>query len=567
MCGIHIVAGVAREQATSAIEGMIAGCVHRGPDSGAVTEAGNVFMGFNRLEIVGGAKGQQPISNEDGSLIVVGNGEIFNYQQSKSSHTKRHTYKTTSDIEVLLHLYEEQGMDFLSAVEGQFSFAIHDRNQNKVIIARDRWGITPLFYAQQNGRFVVSSSVKAIIGTGFIRNITLDPVGLAESWSLYGPTPPRTCFRGVSQLPPATFAEYDLNTHEFLIQSFQSLSWGHLELQNTLRRSVEDRMQGSYGPGVYVSGGLDSSIIAALVNEVAETKPILFSIAFRDPTFDESRYQTVLSEHLGCELRTVRIDTDDIIGNIKECIHFAESPLIRTAPVPMMLLSKEVRSAGIKYVLCGEGADELFAGYPVFSRGKSSVSEKWGELSLFNSCFADDKVADIVADHFRDVTTRLGDDLTGLRKQEIATKLSRYLLANQGDRMAMAGSVEQRFPFLDNRVNDLAFSLNTDDLLKQGDGKFVLREMFKDLLPNELLMRKKQGYLTPDFQVVKKLLKVGKLQSVLHPVKCAEIGIFKYSKIEPIIQHIDTEIKARFLLFAYTTHLLNGEFIVGQNNG
>jgi asparagine synthase (glutamine-hydrolysing) len=566
MCGIHMIAGVAEEHATPVIDAMVAGCAHRGPDSSAIAGTDDVFIGFNRLEIVGGANGQQPISNEDGSITVVGNGEIFNYQQLKSSHLKQHTYQTASDIEVLLHLYEEQGTDFLGALEGQFSFAIHDRSKNKIILARDRWGITPLFYAHQNGRLIVSSSVKAIIDTGLITDIALDPIGLAESWDLYGPTPPRTCFSGISQLPPSAYAEYGLSSQAFKIQNFQTLSRGSTELQDTFKQSVADRLQGSYGPGVYVSGGLDSSIIAALVNEVADKKPTLFGIAFKDPAFDESKYQVMLAEHLGCELRTVRIDTEDIIRNIDECVRFAESPLIRTAPVPMMLLSKEVRSAGIKYVLCGEGADELFAGYPVFAKGKSSATEKRDELSSFNACFIDDKVADAVAASFRDIA-KLGEDLTGLRRQEIATKLSRYLLVNQGDRMAMSNSVEQRFPFLDNRVSGLAFSLHRGDLIKRGDGKLVLREAFVDLLPKELLMRKKQGYLTPDFQVVKKLAEDGVLQLVLSPARCAEVGIFEHSKIEPIIQTMDTELKARFLLFAYTTHLLHQQFLGGKNNG
>jgi len=564
MCGIHLVAGVEREQALVATKKMVSACSYRGPDENTTVEFDDVAMGFNRLQIVGGENGKQPISNEDGSLVIVGNGEVFNYRDLKSSHEKPHDYGTESDIEVLLHLYEEQGINFLGRIEGQFSVAIYDKNLNKIILARDRWGITPIFFSQQNRHLIVSSSAKAIIDTGLI-DVRLDPIGLAESWSLYGPTPPRTCFDSISQLPPGCYAEYDQDTGELAIRPYlPEPSNTALELRDALQESVIRRMQGEHGLGVYVSGGVDSSIIAALANKAADSKPILFGISFKEAAYDESRYQRILARYLDCELRTVLVDVEDIIDNISKCVRFAESPLIRTAPVPMMLLSKEVRRAGIKFVLCGEGADELFAGYPVFSNGKSSVSDKWRELSIFNECFVSNKVVPAVQISFENVTG-LGDGLAGIRNQEIATKLSRYLLVNQGDRMAMANSVEQRFPFLDNKVYDVAFSLKHEELVTKLGGKLHLRQAFADILPEELINRRKQGFLSPDFLIAKTLLERGVLQSTLNTENCKRVGIFKYSKIKEILNNMDSEAKGRFLIFAYSTHLLHRLVLEGSH--
>lgn len=559
MCGINLISGVASSKATPALRNMLAICEHRGPDSTSTLGIEDIFMGFNRLEIVGGSSGKQPIESEDGSIVVMGNGEIFNHKELRRSHAKSHPYKTDSDIEVILHLYEENGLEFIGHLEGQFSFVIYDKRKNKIILARDRWGITPLFYAVKNGQLVVSSSVRAIIRSKIIGDITLDPLGIAESWNLYGPTPPRTCFNSISQLPPGHYAEYDLVTGELTTIPCWNELKNERNLQTILRNSVAARLQGEQGPGVYVSGGVDSSIIAALVKQLSPKVPTLFSISFEDAAFDESPFQRMLAKHLNCELRTVRINKNMIIANIAKCVNFTESPLIRTAPVPMMLLSEEVRRAGIKFVLCGEGADELFAGYPVFAKGKSSVAEKWDALSGFNGCFAYD-VAEGLQQNYEAITNR-GSNLTNLRHQEIDTKLSRYLLANQGDRVAMANSVEQRFPFLDNAVGAFAFSLSSDELIEGGEGKQKLRKAFANLLPEELIQRKKQGYLTPDLQVVKQLRGDEDFKEALSAEQCQKVGIFKPASIKALMNDITDETKARFLLFAYTTHILHQTFI------
>lgn len=559
MCGIHLIAGESQPIAIDEIQRMVKTSAHRGPDTTSTYESEEVVIGFNRLEIVGGMDGAQPIASVDNSLILVGNGEIFNYKELDNEYK----YKTTSDLEVILRLYEEHGANFIGKLEGQFSFVIFDKNKCKLLFARDRWGITPQYYTQIEGKFLLSSSVRALIKSGALGNVPLDPIGLAEHWYSYGPTPPHTTFKNIYQIPPGSFAEYDLDSHTIITQKYvndalpQHVSnYSEVDaitlLRTTLIESTRARLQPDKQPGVYVSGGVDSSIIAAIVNQASAMKPKLFGIGFKDESFDESTYQKQLADHLGCELENIFISTQDIVENIDKCIGFTESPLIRTAPIPMMLLSERVRESGIKYVLCGEGADELFAGYPVFQKGVSSVQDKSGELSMFSSFFVDQSAQKTI-DNF----DKSKPSLHELRRQEIETKLSRYLLVNQGDRVAMANSVEQRFPFLDSSVAQLAGSLSDGLLINdRHQGKHILRKAFEGTLPQDLVNRKKQGYLTPDFQVVKELVKSGRINEVLSQSACEDIGIFNHSKISNLLTNMDTEIKARFLLFAYSTHLL-----------
>jgi len=566
MCGINLIVGSPPDRLESAINRMLLCSAHRGPDESVLYETGGVALGFNRLEIVGGASGKQPIRSDDSSIILIGNGEVFNYRELKNEDGESYINKTGSDVEVIIRLYEEHGVEAFGDLEGQFSFVLFDKRKKKILLARDRWGITPLFYSLQAEKFIVSSTIRALIDSELIEGISLDQIGIAESWSLYGPTPPRTCFKNVFQLPPGCFGQYDLVTKTLSVRYyvprvFDRLALGSKLIKEVLSKSVDRRLQGSYGPGIYVSGGVDSSIIAALANRLSPTKPTLFGIAFEDKLFDESQYQKELANYLNCKLQNVRVSTEDIVDNLEKCIAYTESPLIRTAPIPMMLLSDKVHSMGIKYVLCGEGADELFAGYPVFIKGKSSVGEKWAELSAFNNCFLNATIADTISSAFHDLSEAEDGSLESLRRLEVATKLSRYLLVNQGDRVAMANGVEQRFPFLDNDLAELAFGLGRQQLIQHNEGKVALRQAFRGVLPDSLLMRKKQGYLTPDLHVVISLYKKGILEKVLSESICQEVGIFDYARLNSLTKMIDTELKARFLLFAYSTHLLFGQFI------
>ena len=540
---------------------------HRGPDSTQLISGKGFTLGFNRLGIVGGSLGSQPISNETNKIHLICNGEIFNYKELMKKHKQKHIYKTTSDAEVLLHLYEELGPEFIKLLEGQFALAIVDENKGQVIIGRDRFGIDPLFYHTKGDLLIIASEIKAILNSGFIKNISLDSEGIAECWFFYGAIPPRTSFIDIFQLPPACLGIYKISTSVLVVKPYWSLKkqekgiYPNQKLDKILSNSVKRRVQGNYKPGVYTSGGLDSSIIAFLVKKFSKNKPELFSIAFKDKKFDESEFQDKLAKFLNCRLHKVCIDTQTIVKNIEQGLIHTETPLIRSAPIPMMLLSKEARRRKIKFVLCGEGADELFLGYPVFLKGKSSIQDKWVENKKYIRFFVDPEIGITISNKYKKFTDIKKDsNCLSIRRVEIQTKLSQYLLTNQGDRMSMANSVEQRFPFLDLDVVNYALNVDRDSLIRNHMGKKVLRKAFQSVLPQELIMRKKQGYLAPDINVARELLKTQKYRKNFSERNIKKLKIFNYREVNNLVKKVSSsEIKesdARFFIFIYTTQLL-----------
>lgn len=575
MCSINLI--LSKKESPSklyeAVINMTRSTSHRGPDSTEIISGRGFSLGFNRLEIVGGSKGSQPISNEDNKIHLICNGEIFNYKELMKIHKNKHVYKTTSDVEVLLHLYEELGPEFIKLLDGQFAFTIIDENKGRVIIGRDRFGINPLFYYMKEDLFIVGSEIKAILNSGYLKNIRLNPESIAESWFFYGSIPPKTSFKDVFQLSPAFLGIFDFRTNKLNTTPYWSLSEQGKDMDSNqtqkldkiLSNSIKRRLQGNYKPGLYVSGGLDSSIVALLTEKFSNIKPELFSIVFKDKKFDESKYQDQLATFLKCRLHKVHIDTKTIVENIKQGIYHTETPLIRSAPIPMMLLSKEARKWKVKFVLCGEGADELFLGYPVFIKGKSSVQDKWDENKEYIKFFIDPEMNNKIQQEYKKITSIEKDsNLLYVRIIEIQTKLSQYLLINQGDRMSMANGIEQRFPFLDLEVVNYASSVNKKMLIQNNIGKNILRKTFQALLPKKLVMRKKQGYLAPDIEVAHELLKNEKYRKFLSEQCIKKLNIFNYFEVTKLIKKISSkemkESDARFLLFIYTTQLLENIF-------
>ncbi|MBI3093018.1 MAG: asparagine synthase (glutamine-hydrolyzing), partial [Candidatus Levybacteria bacterium] len=446
--------------------------VHRGPDTTVSIINKKYGIGFNRLKIVGGNKGQQPIYDKGNKIYLICNGEIFNHIELRKRYCRKEEFLTESDVEIILHLYKKFDKRCIEYLEGQFAFLLYDTLKNVILIGRDRFGINPLFYSFCQESFIVASEIKAILSTKLINNVFLDTQGIAESMFFYGAIPPRTCFTNIFQLPPGYFGVYDIKNKNFFTKSYfnlkenknkiKTIRVGREKLQELLIKSVQKRLQGKYTPGVYLSGGLDSSVIGYLVNKLTSGNTKFFSISFKNHIYDESLYQKKLAGVLKITLRQIRIDFDDIVSNFEECIFHVETPLIRTAPVPMLLLSKMVRKENIKFVFCGEGADEMFAGYPVFMKGKSSFEDKWIILKNFLPLFKGKEIRNSIERTYKKLSqiNKKESLLTQCRKKEIETKLSQYLLVNQGDRMSMANGVEQRFPFLDSEVVKYAFSLH-----------------------------------------------------------------------------------------------------------
>ena len=386
MCGI---AGILTNSSQNPPEraelaAMIATLHHRGPDGTGQLIDGAIGLAHARLSIIDIAGGQQPIHNEDLTVQVVFNGEIFNYVELRGELVERgHRFYTHSDTEVIVHLYEEHGERFVDHLNGQFAIALWDSRRQRLVLVRDRTGIRPLFYTEAAGRLVFASEVKALFALPEVRR-SLDARALAEICTYWSPLAPRTAFEGVSSLPPGHVMVVEGNVrrlHRYWDWTFPDAQTGSAdqdrpeadyadELRELLIDSVRLQLRADVPVGAYLSGGLDSSIVTSIIRNFSDTPLRTFSLTFEDAEFDESAYQQELVDYLGTKHTSIRCTRGDIAASFPRTILHTESPIVRTAPTPLMLLSGHVREAGYKVVLTGEGADEVFGGYDLFKEAK-----------------------------------------------------------------------------------------------------------------------------------------------------------------------------------------------------
>ena len=562
MCGI---AGIVRRHPTGVsvetLGKMAASIRHRGPDGYGFYVGQRVGFAHVRLSIVDIARGAQPLTNEDGQVVVTYNGEIYNHPELRRElEEKGHVFRTRCDTEVLVHGYEEWGVNLLDRLNGQFAFAIYDRNTETVFIARDRFGVRPLFYAQRKGALYFGSEIKAILASGEIE-ASLDRRGLDETFTFWAPRPPRTAFAGIASLEPGTYGI--LKDGALWLRRYYELDYPETgeepvdvieQLDEIMLRSVGIRMRADVPVGAYISGGLDSSITASLAASASPHALRSFSITFDDPRFDESGFQREVATDIGSIHAIAAITQGSISASFPDVLRHTETPLVRTAPVPMYHLAKLTRDSGIKVVLTGEGADELFLGYDLFKevsvrrfclRQPTSVGRQRLLDRLYPELMAQGRGGEFWRRFFLEagapsdplfshlprflLSTRakefyspefksgLGEiDVLGeLRASlparyfgwsslnqaaylEMTTLLSPYLLSSQGDRMAMAHGVEGRFPFLDHRLFEFAAALPTGSRLRGLREKEILRRWASRILPPGVRERRKQPYRAPD---------------------------------------------------------------------
>lgn len=555
---------------------------HRGPDQQKIIEVFNGYIGFNRLEIVGGSNAIQPFISEDGNVCLVCNGEIYNHRELKKILKNRHVFKTKSDCEVILHLYEELGENIFSLLKGQFAVVIYDWNKKIALAGRDRFGINPLFYSVNEGKIVFASEVKAILSLSESAP-RLNLQGLYQIFTLYGVTPPFSIFRDVYQVPPASFIVFDFRTLTLETKKYwhfsdvrdkkAAMSLGDQieELDFLLKQAVKRRLQGTGIPGFYLSGGLDSSTIAWYLAALSEIKPFGFGIQFKNEEFNETVYQTLVIDTLKVPFFAITGDGTEVHKYLYRSIWHIESPLSRLAPVPMYILSKIVNEKGLKYILCGEGADEILAGYPIFSEGISSIESKW-KLERVVTIFSN-KVKKTILHEKQGFALRVREEnrefsrLMQSQIIEIETKLSRYLLAGQGDRVSMAHSVEQRFPFLDEDLVDFILSQPDAFRMYNAQGKYGLIKLMGTRLPRQIIDRKKQGYLSPDMLMLPNSeTKHGKeLYSLLSDKMIMHTGYFDRRNVknltEKFFHHNLSTFEQSVFLFTLTTQMLHVLFV------
>jgi asparagine synthase (glutamine-hydrolysing) len=365
---------------------MLAALRHRGPDEFGILLDREIGLGNSRLSIIDLSGGSQPIANEDETLWIVFNGEVFNYIELRADLEKLgHRFRTSSDTEVILHMFEEYGPQCLNKLNGQFAIAIWDKNKRRLFLGRDRLGVRPLFYTHtSDGALVFASEIKSILSTRRIR-AEIDPAIVEQVFTYWSPLSPNTIFHGIKECPPGHFLiaddqsiqierywknEFPIDTDGLNLNGTPRVEEVIEEFRALLIDACRIRLRADVPVGSYLSGGLDSSTIASVVRRHTTNKLVTFSIAFGDQKFDESEFQIEMAAHLGTEHHVVRATHSEIADVFPQVIWHTEVPLMRTAPAPMFMLSKLVRDTGFKVVLTGEGADEFLAGYDIFKEAK-----------------------------------------------------------------------------------------------------------------------------------------------------------------------------------------------------
>lgn len=550
---------------------------HRGPDEFGLYADHRAGIGCARLSIVDLSTGQQPIPNEDESLWIVFNGEIYNHPELRAKLERvGHRFSTHADTEVILHLYEDMGPECLQQLNGQFAIAIWDTCKEELFLARDRLGIRPLFYTvlPHSQGLVFGSEIKALLLAPRME-AQLDPFALAQAFTFWAPLAPRTIFQGILELPPGHYMQVRANSSDSPHTLTPSRYWGLTfpkagreeqvspkdaaeQLRSLLSDATRLRLRADVQVGSYLSGGIDSTFIAALIRQHTPEALCTFSIAFEEPAFDERSYQEVATAFLATDHRRTECTNADIGQIFPEVVWHAEAPLLRASPAPMYLLSRLVRENSIKVVLTGEGADEFLGGYNIykedkvrrfwarrpdspwrplllrrlypyvadlsrggdaylaafFRHGLTQVSDvgyshqiRWRNTARLQRLFSSELQGILSVDGGYDPVAELLTSLDSVLPSwsplaqaqyiEVATFMSPYLLSSQGDRMMAANSVEGRFPFLDHRVVEFCSRLPPHLKIRGLEEKYVLKRSAQGFVPASVQKRHKQPYRAP----------------------------------------------------------------------
>jgi len=532
-----------------------AGCVNR-PGSGVVP---GVALGHRRLAIIDVAGGQQPMSNEDGSVWIVFNGEIYNFRDLRRRlEGKHHRFKTRSDTETIVHLYEDEGLDFVRHLNGMFALAIWDANRRQLVLARDRLGEKPLVYRLEPGRLLFASELKSLLEVSGVPR-ELDPQAI-DAYLTYQYVPhPQTIYRGINKLPPAHIAIYREGRLD--VRCYWQPDWQAeedrpaqdyaRELRELMTSSVEMRLESDVPLGAFLSGGTDSTIVVGLMQRLSKEPVRTFSIGFPVAEYDETRYARIVADRLGTVHQEFRVEPDAIEILPKLVWHYDE-PFADSSAVPTWYVS-EVTRQHVTVALTGDGGDELFAGYPRYqavwlatyfdrlpktigrllagrfwqslpaSPRQKSLRRRWKRftemlglpplqrylewIAIFNQT----RRAELYSEGFqaalpdtdpldflsaRAAQSSRRDPVTSISLTDLTTYLPCDLMTKV-DIASMAHGLETRPPFLDHRVVELAARMPLRHKFRWGRGKRILRQAFADLLPREIRKRPKMGFGVP----------------------------------------------------------------------
>ncbi len=640
MCGVAgIIDYRGKTNTVTAVGTMLRSFSHRGPDESGVYHSPAATIGNVRLSIIDLQTGQQPLSDISGRYWIVFNGEIFNYIELREELEKKGLrLKTQSDTEVLVSLFAMYGKSCLNKLNGQFAFAIWDKQKEELFIARDRVGIRPLFYTVANGVFYFASEIKALFRNREVKR-ELDPKSLSQIYTFWTALTPGTAFKDIFELSPGHFMTF--GRKGIYTEKFWDLNIGPertaLLLPDALEQfhelftsAVRIRLRADVEVAAYLSGGLDSTTTVAYIRDIEPGILNTFSIGFEDKDFDESRYQEEAVRYLNTNHQSITCSSKEIAEAFPRVVWHSETPLTRTAPTPMLILSKLVRDNNIKVVITGEGSDEILAGYDIFREAvirqfwakqpRSSFRPmllkriypdiphlrnaspnilkmffgykledtgnplyshllRWNNSNHIKKHFSDRIKASVNGyDPLEDLSGKLPkgfDTWSTLAKAqwlETTVFMSGYLLSSQGDRMAMANSVEGRYPFLDYRVIDFCSSLPDRLKLNGTNEKYLLKKLMTGRIPDSIVKRPKQPYRAPISSVFMAKDKPEYVNEMLSESIIRKAGVFNTESVITLLEKIQksptvSEMENMVLTSVISTHLLYHQFIEDLNQG
>ena len=551
MCGIAGIASLnGRPVGLDELRWMCAAMVHRGPDDDGFHLADGIGLGMRRLSIIDLHTGRQPIRNEDGSIWVVFNGELYNCaQQRRELERLGHSFYTSTDTEIIVHLYEEYGMRCMEKMRGMFVFALWDERRKKLLIARDRLGIKPLYYAEVGGRLIFASELKAVLQVPEIER-TLNFNAVNHLFSFLSTPHTESIIEGVHKLEPGHFltasAEEGISVEPYWNVKFEP-DYGKSEeyfverLRELLQESVRLRMIADVPLGAFLSGGIDSSAIVATMAGISSTPVKTFSIGFPEGDFNELSHAKRVAEKFGTEHHELMLEPD-VLDIVEDLAWHLDEPFGDSSAIPTYMVSK-LASQHVTVVLSGDGGDELFAGYdrylveererkyrflPAFIRqGLASVASRMpygmkGKNFLRHMALSGpDRYLDAGTLFRRDEKQKLfqneafelmGSDPAQAKAKFLAEANGNWLSALQYfdlknylpldiltkvDRMSMAHSIEARVPLVDHKLVEFAATIPPELKLKNGVTKYIFKRAMRGILPDEIIDRRKQGFAVP----------------------------------------------------------------------
>jgi asparagine synthase (glutamine-hydrolysing) len=571
MCGINgVLLRKPKQEIKNTISEMNQAILHRGPDEdGVFVYEDRVAIGMRRLSIIDLSTGKQPIFNEDKSIVIVFNGEIYNYQSLRDTLIKTGvSFKTNSDTEVILKLYELHGKECLNFLNGMFAFAIVDKNQDKIFIGRDRLGEKPIYYYHDNNLFVWASELKSVMialkSENIFPKISYEAISLYFSLSFI--PAPYTIYDGVSKLKPGHWLDISLHSLDYTIGQYWDVKLeesnhdlitdykvAQKQLRTILYDSIEKRMIADVPLGAFLSGGVDSSIITAVMADIKKNNSVkTFSISFADKNYDESYKAAIVAKHCNTDHQNFEVNYDEMRLNIDNIIQNFDEPFSDSSAIPTYYVSLMAREK-VKVALTGDGGDEAFGGYerylmghygnqyrkavpqsiheylvkPLLSKINQVKENRYSKLSkikkvvnaigkndfedicnIISLCFSASEKEELLKSNFQFLTNNLlAPHIDNALKYPTSyLKKARYIDKNisldgdmlvKVDRASMLASLECRAPFLDHRLFEFSNKLPDTFLIDKTNKKKILKETFSDLLPSNFLNLPKRGFAIP----------------------------------------------------------------------